>query len=178
MGVGCLLIPVVTLILILKFVSDRRPARIRPVPSGSALSIPPPGRARILARKIADTPTRVEWQWTIVGDRNWTVVTARTDGYELGGAYAFNSQTTLGGTHIWIVDLSVSKPGGDTAAQLRVDSSIHGSNGTTQTQAWNAGSGPPTVTAIQADDALVSIPADLNLAAVSGRNLTLRIKSQ
>lgn len=176
MGLGCLLIPVITLILILKFVSDRRPVRIRPAPSGTTLSIPPPGHARILARKIADTPDRVEWQWTLVGDRNWTEATSRPDGFELGGAYPFNSRSTLGGTHIWIVDLAVARPRGDRVGPLRVDSSIHGSNGTTVTQVWDSSSGSPTLSVIQTEDALVGVPADVILASVGGRGLTLKMR--
>lgn len=178
-GFGCLVIPVVTFILILKFVSER--AIKGPVrrPSGTALSIPPAGNARLLPKRISASSSREEWQWTVVGDRNWTVATARGTEFELSGAYRFNSRSTLGGTHIWVLDVSVSRPTGANSGQLRVDSSIHGSNGTTVTTKSvldDGGTKPDGVfTVAQSRDTLAAIPGVVQLGSVAGKPLTLKL---
>lgn len=181
MAAGCFLLPVITLILVLKFVSDHRIPTHARRPAGTALSIPPPGHARILARKVVEGPAKSEWQWTVVGDRNWTTAAIRNGALELGGAYPFNSRARLGGTHIWTVDItafSTPEAGGGTAGLLRVDSSIHGSNGTTVTETGTVGESggrKPILSALQTTDALVSIPAEVPLALVGGRRLSLKI---
>jgi hypothetical protein len=178
MGVGCFLLPVITLILILKSISYRRPLPIRGRPSGPALSIPPRGNARILARKLSESAQRIEWQWTLVGERNWPGADATDIGFKLSGAYPLNSRSTLGGTHIWVAGLTASHPSGSPPGKLRVDSSLHGSNGVTVTRSWDADSNKPLPDAleiIQHEDGMAGIPSDLRLATVAGRPFVLSI---
>jgi hypothetical protein len=174
MGCGCLLLPVITLILVLKFASDRRPQPIRARPSGSTLSIPPPGKARLLPGRTLESDRRDEYQWNLIGDRNWTKAEAVSTGFSLSDSYAFNDRAARGGTHVWIVSLIVTRDAAN-SDRVRVDSSIHGSNGTTVTRTWQATRSESAVTVERARDALIDVPAEVRLASAGSRPLILTI---
>lgn len=177
MAVGCFLLPVVTLILILRFVSQRGIRPPQRIPRGTALSIPPAGHARILARKLYQAPNGLAWQWTVVGDRNWTIARASGNGFVLDGAYPFNSRATIGGTHIWTVELDVvsrrDKPG-----YVVIPTSIEGTNGTmvSGVSSAPARSAASAASISIAKDVLISIPSGVRLAVVAGKPFTLEIK--
>lgn len=177
MAVGCFLLPVVTLILVLRFVSQRGIRPPRRAPGGATLSIPTAGHARILARKVDEKPDRVEWQWTVVGDRNWTTARESDDGFILGGAYPFNSRSTLGGTHIWTLDLTVSsrsaRPG-----YVEIQTSLEGTTGmrVSQTRTAAASRVASAASISLVGDTLVSVPSRVRLAEVAGRVFTIQIQ--
>jgi hypothetical protein len=177
MAVGCFLIPVITLILVLRFVSQRGIRSPQRIPRGTALSIPPAGYARILARKVADKLERVEWQWTLVGDRNWTEARSNDDGFVLGGPYPFNSRSTLGGTHVWTVSLAVWRRTRATD-QIQIDSSLHGSNAVTvsQTRTLAATTISSMVSVTQSGDSLVRVGSKVKLADIGGKTLSLELQ--
>src|SRR5579872_2211399 len=79
--------------------------------SGRA-GLPPEGQVRVLARRLQDDAGGVQWQWTVLGDRNWTQCRHSGTTFVLSGSYPLNSVRGSGGTHIWVMTIAVRKQAG------------------------------------------------------------------
>jgi len=148
--------------------------------SVSPLSIPPEGRVRVLARRITHQPDRVHWKWSLIGERNWRGATASGTDLALAQTYPLNSTTERGGCNIWEADLSVRRTA---EGALRWDAVLHGINGVTARSGGtldpkgNGGATSPdsALRVRQDSDAVVRLPADLTVATLDGKPVTLRV---
>jgi hypothetical protein len=143
--------------------------------------IPPEGHVRILAKKLRDDGRSYQFQWTIVGDRNWRVADGDGWRFRLSNTYPLNSTSNRGGTHIWEFTATVAPPpGGQATSGLQRDFRLRGSNAG---QFRSTGSVGPAgvslgqvVRTLQTRDALLSIPATVHLVRVGGETVELRIE--
>jgi hypothetical protein len=137
-----------------------------------ALSIPTNGNVRIVSREIENTASRRHWKWSVIGERNWRKAEVSGTAASLTSTYPLNDTTERGGCNIWETDLTV--------ADGRWTLVLHGSDGTTaQAEGMLSVKGSDlsqTVEIRQEDDRLISLPADLALATVDGKPVTLRIE--
>src|SRR5579862_4216498 len=101
----------------------------RPPGAAGLAGLPPEGQVRILAERIHDDDRAFEWQWTIVGDRNWTECAHKGTTFTLAGSYPLNSLRGAGGTHIWVMTVAVRKKAvAGRAPVLESDLLLRGSN--------------------------------------------------
>ncbi len=143
------------------------------------MAISPSGHVRILARKIVESASLVEWQWTIIGDRNWSGAQSGPDGFRLTNSYPFNSRTATGGTHVWVLDAALRYNKGAAHPQIRIERSLRGSNsaGTANFAVlpFNAPSLASALHILHAKDELLSLPVSIHLADAAGQALNLKV---
>jgi hypothetical protein len=137
-----------------------------------SLSIPTEGNVRIVSREIENTSGRRHWKWSVIGERNWRKAEVAGMAASLSGTYPLNDTTERGGCNIWEMDL--------TAADGQWTLVLHGSDGTTAKAEGELAAGSTDLSQAveirQDDDRLISLPADLTLAAVEGKPVTLHIE--
>lgn len=162
------------LLLIFTFASTALLAtgcRRAPRKQGS-LSIPTEGNVRIVSTKVEQTPNRLHWKWSVIGERNWREAKVSGLAASLNKTYSLNDATERGGCNIWETDFTV--------ADGRWTLILHGSDGTTaKDEGMLAEGGADVSKAVeinQQEDRLTSLPADLTLATVDGKPLTLHIE--
>ena len=138
--------------------------------------LPPSGQVRIVATKISDTSEKVAWEWTIIGERNWSTVELSELNIRLSKTYPMNDKTITGGTHLWLVDVVVTKslklPG---TADIKVD--VRGSDGASTY--INLSVSMPVlrsnvIVKVQ-DDRKIGLPAGIDLATLGRLHLRLDI---
>jgi hypothetical protein len=178
---GCILlfVPVVAFIWYLKVINEL-PTRGPRFARSNPLSIPPLGRVRLLAKKIDSGQNHVTWEWTVVGDRNWTSATSGQSGLTLSGSYPFNSTQASGGTHVWVVQLDVRSSKSAGKSSLILTTSLRGSNssGVSSDQEIPASSpNASSATKIEQDgDSEIGLPVNIRLGTVAGKPVTLKIE--
>ncbi len=162
------------LLLIFTFASTALLAtgcRKAPRKQGS-LSIPTGGNVRIVSTKVEETQGGVHWKWSVIGERNWREAKVSGLAASLSKTYPLNDATERGGCNIWETDLSV-----DDGKWTLI---LHGSDGTTSKDEGTLAAGSADISRAvvisQQDDRLTSLPADLTLATVDGKPLTLHIE--
>ena len=82
----------------------------------------------IVSRKIEQTPDRMHWKWSVIGERNWSRATASAGRLTLAQTYPLNTPTRSDGTNIWECDLTAERSG---ASEIRWTTVLHGIDGTT-----------------------------------------------
>ncbi len=133
------------------------------------LSIPTDGNVRIVSREVDSASGHLHWKWSIIGERNWRKAGVVGTAASLTGTYPMNDATERGGCNIWEGDLDVTDG--------RWTFTLHGSDGTTAKDGGTlAASAAQAVQIQQEDDKLTSLPAELTLANIDGKPLTLRIE--
>ena len=135
------------------------------------LSIPTDGNVRIVSREVENASGHLHWKWSVIGERNWRKAAVAGTVASLTGTYALNDATERGGCNIWEGDLDV--------AEGRWTFTLHGSDGTTAKDSGTLAASTDLAQAVriqQEDDKLTSLPADLTLAAIDGKPLTLHIE--
>jgi len=147
-----------------------------PAGEQGSLSIPPPDNVRIVSRKIEQTPERLHWKWSVIGERNWTRPRAARGQLSLDTTYPLNDPLHSGGCNIWECDLTAERAGG----AIRWEAVLHGSNGMTvkdEGTVPSPGGGPESVVRIEIDqDTVERLPADLGLADIGNTALHLGIE--
>ena len=137
-----------------------------------SLSIPTDGNVRIVSTKVEETPSGLHWKWSVIGERNWREAKVSGLAASLTKTYTLNDTTERDGCNIWETDFTVA--GGKWTLIL------HGSDGTTAKDEGVLADGSADVSKAveirQQDDRLTSLPADLTLATVDSKPLTLHIE--
>jgi hypothetical protein len=147
------------------------------------LSVPSQGKARIVATKISDTPEKVHWKWSLIGERNWGGT--EVVGKDKAGAgnlvlgltepSPINNPTKAKGCNVWELDLTAEKADG--AVQWKA--TLHGSDGTTtetaSTEPSTAAKAGDVVRVLQTGDATPGLPAELKVAEINGKPLVFRV---
>jgi hypothetical protein len=136
--------------------------------STERLSSPPQGYARLIPARVSETPERIHYQWSLLGERNWTVARVEGGRASLADVYKLNDPKRSGGCHTWLCDVILQKQGEQWQWELR----LHGSNGKTATQSGSA-SGTPEVLVPKDQDA--KLPAEVALARVGETTLSLSV---
>jgi hypothetical protein len=137
-----------------------------------SLSMPTEGNVRIVSREIENTPTRLHWKWSIIGERNWRKAMVTDTAATLSDTYPLNDTTVRGGCNIWETDLTV--------ADGHWSYVLHGSDGKTAKSEGTLSAGSTdlskAVTIREDGDRLTSLTANLVLATVDGKSMTFRIE--
>ena len=137
--------------------------------------LPPAGSVRILARKLRENGRTYQWQWTIIGDRNWRSASGDGWRFRLNNSYPLNSTTGSGGTHIWEFTATVEEQ----ATGLRREFSLRGSNAGQFKSSGVVGAQGATlgqvVRTLQVSDVTLAVPAHLSLVRVGGQTVELAI---
>jgi hypothetical protein len=150
------------------------PARANP-------TMPPKGSVRIIPKKVAETGNKVQWVWTVLGDRNWTAVTMEKGAATLSKSYPLNDLNRAGGTHVWELWVTASSSSAnDRNTPISVEIRLRGSNaaGITASETVDGasmklpGAFRPTLTSNQT----LRLPLETELANVAGRTIRLAIK--
>ncbi len=145
--------------------------------AGGSLGVPPSGQVRVVARRIEQTADRVHWKWSVIGERNWETPVAQGPALSLEGTYALNDAgANRQGCNIYEADLVATRDAKGGPARWKL--TLHGSDGDTATSEGELPSGAAARNAVkitQDADALLSLPADVPLATVDGKPVTLRI---
>lgn len=149
------------------------------------LSTPSKGTVRIVATKIEDTPSKVHWKWSVIGERNWGGAKAGnlTEGdvsgplMELVDPFPINESKRRKGCNVWELDLEASR---STGGKATWKATLHGSDGTTTEQ---SGEEPLSVEVRvgevirvrQTSDAAPTLPATLTVAQIGRKALVFRV---
>ena len=125
---------------------------------------------RVLAVKVKETPETLHYQWSLLGERNWTTPSVAVGKAQLSGVYKLNDPQKSGGCPTWLCDVIFTKNGSgkDWQWELR----LHGSNGKTATES-GTGSGTPEV--LVKDDQDTKLAGDIPLAKLGEKTLSLTI---
>jgi hypothetical protein len=131
-----------------------------------------------VSRKIEQTPDRLHWKWSVIGERNWTEARAADGQLSLAKTYPLNSTVRRGGCNIWECDLTAER--GPAANMIRWTAILHGSVGTTvrdEGTVRDTGGGPVSAVRVELDrDTVERLSADLLLAHVGETAIRLRIE--
>lgn len=173
------------LLLLIALLAGMTGCRLKSGPTAEGpLSIPPQSHVRIVSRRITQTPEKLHWKWSLIGERNWTEARASETEMALSKTYALNDPLTSGGCNIWECDLIAERTTGKGAKpSLRWRTILHGSDGTTREGKGTlpiggneAGVSLSAAVRILVDkDALQRLPAETVLARVADREVTLRV---
>lgn len=132
------------------------------------LSSPTEGNLRLITAKVKETPETVHYQWSLLGERNWTVPSVVGGKASLSEVYKLNDPAKAGGCNTWLCDVTFTKQASDWKWELR----LHGSNGKTATES-GTGAGTPEVLIPQDQD--TRLPAELALAKLGDKTLSLSV---
>ena len=143
--------------------------------------LPPSGKVRIAGDMVSETVEAANWQWDIVGDRNWLFSEIQDHSLILKKSYALNSRDKSGGTHLWSVELSISRVNAgqglaDGKATLRLRSSTGSSTTMTFTVPLRDGKALGSAKMLASGDQLYGVPGHTDLFAIDGKRYTLEIK--
>ena len=130
------------------------------------LSSPTEGNLRLITAKVKETPEIVHYQWSLLGERNWTTPSVSEGKASLSEVYRLNDPTKTGGCNTWLCDLTFTKQATDWKWELR----LHGSNGKTATESGTA-TGTPEILIPQDQD--TRLPAELVLAKLGEQSFRL-----
>jgi hypothetical protein len=140
----------------------------------SVLAIPPRDQVRIVVKQISDSPTRTHWQWSVIGERNWTAPEIRrgASGVEvvLDKTYPINDTQKHDGSNIWVCEMLIEKSA--TASTTTVKYDLHGLRGKPAQFEENL---PDTPMIALTKDTLLRLPAEPILARQGGKNIVFRI---
>lgn len=132
------------------------------------LSSPTAGNLRLITAKVKETPERIHYQWSLLGERNWTTPNVAEGKASLSEVYKLNDPSKSGGCHTWLCDVIFTKQASDWKWELR----LHGSNGKTATESGIA-VGTPEILIPQDQD--TRLPAALALAKIGDKTLALEV---
>jgi len=135
---------------------------------GGRLSAPAAGSARLIVAKVKETPETVHYQWSLLGERNWTTPTVTGTQASLAEVYPLNDPKRQGGCNTWLCDAIFTKQGAGWEWTLR----LHGSNGKT---AETKGTCTDMPEVQLTKDTEASLPATLTLAKAGSTTLTLTV---
>jgi len=139
----------------------------RSQPPSGRLGIPAPDRARLLVVKVADTPDKRHWKWSVLAGRNWESPVIDGTTAVLEGGYPLNAAMRSGGCHTWEMDLSAKRAG----ERWNWAIELHGSNGRTARSSGTALSIEPVSTL----ETETGLPCELRLARIDGNPVVLRL---
>lgn len=150
------------------------------VAGSSLVSIPPSGQVRIVPKRIVEDANTLDWEWTIIGDRNWRRVTQKNDHWTLDSSYPLNSTTETGGTHIYVFSLVIKKTRGTNTTAITTSVLLRGSNAgslyTTDKQGPAAGDRDLNTSVLLKEGTTRDLPATVTLAKVGNRSIDLTIR--
>lgn len=132
------------------------------------LASPVEGYLRLIPAKVKETPDTVHYQWSLLGERNWTAPSVSGGKAALTGVYKLNDPKNYGGCPTWLCDVTFTKQGTDWKWELR----LHGSNGKTATETGTAAGTPEILTPQDTD---VRLPAEVPLARIGEKTLSLSV---
>jgi hypothetical protein len=130
------------------------------------LSSPAEGYVRLIPAKVKETVDTVHYQWSLLGERNWTTPSVSGGKATLAGVYKLNDPKNYGGCPTWLCDVIFTKQANDWKWELR----LHGSNGKTATETGTA-AGTPEILAPKDTDLPLSTEA--SLAKLGEKTFTL-----
>jgi hypothetical protein len=136
--------------------------------SAERLATPTEGNLRLITAKVKETPELIHYQWSLLGERNWTVPSVTGGTASLAEVYKLNDPAKAGGCNTWLCDITFTKQATDWKWELR----LHGSNGKTATES-GTGAGTPEILVPQDQD--TRLPAELALAKLGGKILGLTV---
>lgn len=159
------------------------PRRVPLVDEGPS-SFPPPGQVRVAAQQIpGDSKKTVGWNWTVIGDRNWSGAISDAHQITLNKSYPLNDAARTGGTNVWACELNArAAVGADGTPVVRWETMVRGTTALERRvagQVPNPGNAPldtlvrPVVTATVS----VAPPATLTLATIAGAPVILRLNN-
>jgi hypothetical protein len=132
------------------------------------LSPPTEGYLRLIPTKVKETPELIHYQWSLLGERNWTTPTVAEGKAALADVYKLNDARRYGGCPTWLCDVVFTKQATDWKWELR----LHGSNGKTATESGTAAGTPEILVPKDLD---MRLPADLPLAKLGEKTLSLSV---
>ena len=167
LGLACLIVTICTILM----------GCNRAAPRGSGpLQLPAEGYINLLSRSIMQSPDKIHWKWSILGERNWRKAEAQGAVLSLSDVYALNNVTERGGCNVWELDLEVTAPNGQPAVW---EARLHGSVGTTVvgkgTLDLQGSSLISAVRIVETGDTSLHLPADIIVARLGGTDLRLTI---
>ncbi len=125
---------------------------------------------RVLAVRVKETPETLHYQWSLLGERNWTTPSVSGGQAGLEGVYKLNDPKKSGGCHTWLCDVIFTKKGSGTDWQWELR--LRGSNGKTASET-GTGSGTPEV--LVKDDQDAKLAAEIPLAKLGEKVLSLAV---
>jgi hypothetical protein len=140
----------------------------RPISEGR-LGLPADGYVKIIAGKTVQAPTTQTAHWSLIGERNWGILTLEGEKIALSDVVPLNSATKTPNANIWEVDLR--------ASQTEAIISVRGINGTQKESKFPIASISDVVVLTQTDQE-VSLPASLPLVKIGDKTITLAISKQ
>jgi hypothetical protein len=147
--------------------------------SAKNAGLPPSGNVRIVAKQLQEDANTFQWQWTVIGDRNWMEASIDGSNIMIGSSYPFNSKSKTGGTQVWDITVTLQKKPG--AAQGTVDKliTVRGSNGTTANSngflTLTGGSLKESVRVLQPTETTMRLPVNLPLVSIGKQDISLRV---
>ena len=154
--------------------SGCRPAA--PVRAGSIM--PPSGSVRIIPKKVSEGPKKVQWMWTVLGDRNWSATSVVDDSATLSGSFPLNSLTRTGGTNVWELWITATTAEANVASTVNIEIKLRGSNGAgvTNTKSIDKWKLKDALLPLVVNTETVRLPAEIRVAEVGGKTQKLVIK--
>jgi hypothetical protein len=137
----------------------------RPISEGR-LGLPRAGYVKIIVGKTVQTPTSQTAHWSIIGERNWTVIDLTGEKISLSTTSPLNSATQTPNANIWEMDLN--------ATQTEAILSVRGINGTQKTSKFVLTSISDVSVLTQTDQEL-SLPASLPLVKIGDKTVLLAV---
>jgi hypothetical protein len=141
--------------------------------------MPPPGNVHIVVKQLQEDANVFQWQWTVIGDRNWTEASINGSSIVIGSSYPFNSKSKTGGTQVWEITVTLQKKPG--AAQGTVDRliTVRGSNGATANSngfiTLTGGSLKENARVLQPTEKTLRLPVNLPLVSIGRQDISLRV---
>lgn len=139
----------------------------RPAAQTGRYGLPASGAVRLVATRIAETPAKVHWKWSLLGSRNWETPAVAGTEASLSGGYALNAVGKQGGCHVWELDLEGSQKDGTWSWRI----TVHGSNGKTARSEGTA----RRLKIHASTDSETGLPSDLLLAEIDDSPVRWRI---
>lgn len=140
--------------------------------------MPPQGSVKIFPKKVSEGPKKVQWMWTILGDRNWSNSSISPRVVTISGSFPLNSLTRTGGTHVWELWITATTTDASQAATVNLETKIRGSNGAgvTTTASIDRAKLSDAIRPMLKQTNTFRIPADVEIAEVGGKTVKLVIK--
>lgn len=151
---------------------------VKTVPTGMA-GLPNAGKVRISGVKISENANEVSWEWSIIGDRNWSQLSVRNNVIQFSKSYPLNSVSRKDGTHLWIVSVTARETGTGSRRSGKLELNIRGSNATQFSAVIPIGLTESTlvgsIKTVMIGDNKFGIDGDKRLLAIGRTNLGIQL---